>query len=233
MKRAILFLTVLALGLTSSFAQAAITTVPTGLNPGDQYYLAFVTSGGTTASSSAISFYDAFVNAQADSSPSQAVRDITWLALGSTQAVDAITHLNIAAHPIYLLDGTTMIATGGADLWDGSILHGLTIDQNGALFPSVAVWTGTDQFGVRLDPLGSQLVTSGSATAIDASWVAYGGTDANDFPDGNLYGFSELLTVPTATVPEPVSLAVWSVLAGCVVVYGARRVHRQPTPPSP
>ena len=46
---------------TASAVQAAIVTVPTGLNPGDQYRLVFVTSGTRDATSTNIADYNTFV----------------------------------------------------------------------------------------------------------------------------------------------------------------------------
>jgi len=43
-------------------AQAAPITIPTGLNPGDTYRLAFVTSTRTDALNSQINYYHNFVN---------------------------------------------------------------------------------------------------------------------------------------------------------------------------
>ena len=49
------------LGATMA-AQGAVTTVPTGLNIGDQYRLVFVTSTTRDAASTDISVYNTFVN---------------------------------------------------------------------------------------------------------------------------------------------------------------------------
>ena len=52
----------LALFGMASAAQAAPITIPVGLNPGDTYRLAFVTSTKTDALNSQIDYYHNFVN---------------------------------------------------------------------------------------------------------------------------------------------------------------------------
>jgi hypothetical protein len=58
-------LSVACLSMASHSASAAIVTVPTGLNPGDTYYLAFVTAGTITGTSTNIADYNAFAQSQA------------------------------------------------------------------------------------------------------------------------------------------------------------------------
>lgn len=211
--------------LTSSVAQADIITVPTGLNPGDQYYLAFITPGSRDATSIFIEDYDSFVNAQADLSINPAVGDITWLALGSTSYhnVSAKDHLNLDNHPIYLLDGSTIIADNSDDLWDGTLDATLSFGSDGGFYPMSEVWTGTRPDGaVSMYPLGMGPTIVGSTEKGTSWWVEWYPGDANQHRQ--MYAFSTLQTVPT--VPEPASLAVWVVFAGCAVVFGMRRRQR-------
>ncbi len=89
------------------FALAAILTLlttqlradamlPTGLAPGSEYQILFVTSGTTTATSSNIADYNNFVTQQATLAPGD-IGDIvpagtTWTAIISTAASAAITN---------------------------------------------------------------------------------------------------------------------------------------------
>ena len=108
--------------LFTTTASAAPITVPTGLNPGEQYRLAFVTSTTRDATSSNIADYNAFVTATANAVPELAELGITWKAIGSTSAVDAQdnTHTNVVLDgvgvPIYLLNDTLFV-NDNADLW--------------------------------------------------------------------------------------------------------------------
>ncbi len=214
-----------ALVLTASIAQAVPITVPTGLNVGDQYYLAFVTSGLRDATSSDIADYDAFVNAEADDSISPEVAAITWRALGSTLSVEAIDHLGLGEFPIYLLDGSNQVATGGIDLWNGDNLTApVLIDENGDLSTSLRAWTGTlvDGTASPLNSLGSANPIEGDvASLFTPDWVNFGNATSSNIK--SVYAFSELQTVP---VPEPASLAVWAVLGGSAVAFGLKRRQR-------
>ena len=79
---------VLLLG-TASQSLAQVTTVPPGLNPGDQYRLAFVTSTTRDATSTDIADYNTFVLGVANSSAALAALSTTWKAIGSTATADA------------------------------------------------------------------------------------------------------------------------------------------------
>ena len=98
----------------------------TGLEwaPGDTYRLIFVTSTTTTATSTDISTYNAFVQGVADGAGlgTGVSGPVNWNAVGSTATVDAIDNTGTAGpggSPILLMDGMTIIATDNADLWDG------------------------------------------------------------------------------------------------------------------
>ena len=100
---------------------AGIITVPTGLNPGDQYRLVFVTSQITNAESTDINYYNNFVTADANSVPTLAALNTTWTAIASTPTVDArdntLTNSNVASDtsvPIYNLENN-LVAT--SNLW--------------------------------------------------------------------------------------------------------------------
>ena len=104
--------------------------VPADLNPGDPYHLVFVTQGMRDGTSAAIADYDAFVNAEAALNPSVTGTGVQWYAIASTASVSARDHAVVGANvPVYLLDGTTKIADGYADIWDGSIDSTIDVDQ--------------------------------------------------------------------------------------------------------
>src|SRR3954463_16265743 len=78
---------------------------PAGLNPGDQFRFVFVTDGIRDATSTNIADYDSFVNAEAGGATYDGVV-VNWLAIGSTDSVDAIDHVGQANAPVFLSDGT-------------------------------------------------------------------------------------------------------------------------------
>jgi hypothetical protein len=85
---------------SASESRALPVTQPTGLNPGDQYRLVFVTTTSTTANlPGGIAAYNAIVQAEAASEPSINALGTTWHAVGSTAAVDART--NTGTDPPY------------------------------------------------------------------------------------------------------------------------------------
>ncbi len=187
---------------------SALTTVPDGLTPGAQYRLVFVTAGTHNGASTAIADYDAFVTSQANSSASLAALGTTWRVLGSTSAVDAITHTNTdpvsAGVPIYNLGGQ-LVASGNADLWDGSLTNAINVTQNGgALAGAVFTGTGVNGLGLFDRELGSNISTVqyGNSGLTNSGWttIDWLGSGAGLY----FYGISDVMQV----VPEPATLAL-------------------------
>lgn len=216
-------------------AWAAPITVPTDLNPGDHYRLAFVTSTTRDATSADIADYNAFVTAAANSVPDLLALGTTWTAIGSTAAVDARDNTGTnptmsTGVPIYRLDDTR-IANNNADLWDATLIDKLdTVEDGGpaglAHPASTLVWTGTRSDGTVFSTAGlggaSGTSAAGGFTSATSHWVVVG------FPQLQillpLYAISAELTV----VPEPGTMILACVgaaaLAGCML---RRRVHRK------
>jgi hypothetical protein len=174
--------------------------IPAGLNPGDHFRFAFVTDGIRDATSTNIADYDSFVNAEAAGATYKGVV-VNWLAIGSTDSVDAIDHVGQATAPVYLSDGTLVTtSTTAAGLWSGSILHTMNLDLAGNPVQT-SVWTGTNPTGTGFGgPLGSARPQTGASTDTASSWISSGRSYSGDLR--NLYGISSVLTVPH-TVPEP------------------------------
>ncbi|MFN7338951.1 MAG: PEP-CTERM sorting domain-containing protein [bacterium] len=226
--------------LGTSAAQAALVVVPTGLNPGDQYRLVFVTSGTRNATSSNINDYNTFVTNQVTGSALATqlttagfnLGTITWKAIGSTSATSAKVNTGTDGSqpdvPIYLIDGNK-VANNNADLWDGSIqtfINRTQIDTSG----TDSVWTGTNVGGSAQSPLGNSgfppMVTIGSPVQTDASWInMIGLSSSNSY---TLYGMSSVLTVPTpaVSVPEPSSLLGFITLGGLMLGGAVRKARK-------
>ncbi len=197
-------ITALSMVLMSISAFAAPITVPTGLNVGE----VFLTSLASTASSTNIADYNAFVQSQADASALGALG-----ATASTAAVDARdnTNTNPASPGVAIFNlGDALVANNNADLWDGTIGAPINVDENGNIGFASDPFTGTTSSGVAsANPLGSvfpDLVDTGTASAVTAEWITATGGETPDFFTRSLYAISDVLTVQAA-VPEPGTLA--------------------------
>lgn len=207
---------VAAVAFTATSALSAPITIPAGLNPGDQYRLAFVTTTTRDGTSSNIADYNEFVSAAANSQTELTALGTRWMAIVSTFTIDARdntgTNPSSTGVPIYLLDGNK-IADNNADLWDGNLDAALNITETGA--PTVLadddVWTGSTQFGLAFagarlgEGVGNVLV--GSSNSTNSLWIT--ANVESEFSQNSLYGISGVLTVTAVTtVPEPGALGV-------------------------
>jgi hypothetical protein len=225
---------------TASAVQAAIITVPTGLNPGDQYRLVFLTSGTRNATSANIADYNTFVTNQVTPTSalglSLAANNLspTWTVIGSTPTVNAKTNTltdpvaNASTSvPIYLIDGNK-VATGYSDLWDGQINIPINRTESDG-YPAVfSVWTGSSTDGTASAglSLGSMFTTIGNSSLTSASWI---GTSTPLFNSTlySMYGMSSVLTVPQAQpVPEPSGLIGYITLGSLMLGVAIRRAKK-------
>jgi hypothetical protein len=166
----------------------------------------FVTDGIRDARSTNIADYDSFVNAEAGGA-TYGGAVVNWLAIGSTDSVDAIDHVGQALAPVYLSNGTLVTTTTTpAGLWSRTLVHEIDLDL--AASPVLTfIWSGTNPFGTGFGgPLGSQTPSVGSTTDVGDAWIDSGRSNSGDLRP--LYGISPVLTVPqaSATVPEPSTL---------------------------
>ena len=209
---AILFTSVLA-GAT---AHAGIV-VPMGLNVGDKYYLTFVTQDWRDGSSANINDYNSFVQAQAAQNPALTGTNegVQWTAVASTSAVSAITNLGLLEYPVYLLDGTTLVAAGGSDYWDGTHSGPTNLSQFLTDRSAYRATTGSTQFGSAFPSryLGNGgNVRNGNPPDLGGTWAS--ASEAQPDTPEPFYAVSQLLTVaPVNPVPEPSTIIVWSLMS--------------------
>ena len=214
-------------------AEAAPVTTPTGLNPGDTYRLAFITSVTRDATSANIADYNAFVSGVANANTELAALGTTWTAIASTTTVDARDNTgtnpftNGAGLPIYLLDGSTKIADDNADLWDSSIDNPLNIDESGNTLNTL-VWAGTvgsgsaaggDLFGGPLGSVGFGGIEQGDSSATGVTWINIDDVPIDATGLFSMYALSGELTVQSSTaISAPGSaLAFGIVFAGLML----------------
>ncbi len=224
-----IILAVITLGLwgTARVEASIVINTPVGLTPGDTFRIAFVTDGTTIATLPTIAEYNTFVNTDAGAVTYNGI-SITFSAIGSTDAVSAISNIGQTGAPVYLIDGTKIAdsdTTSSGGLWSGTLLNPLNEDLSGSKFGAEPVWTGTRDNGDSVGglALGDTGTTDviGVTSETDDEWVATSQADFNR--SLQMYGISAELTVPA--VPEPSSIVIWLSAAGCGAV-GAKARRR-------
>jgi hypothetical protein len=216
------FLIALLLSVFSISANATAITVPTGLNPGDSYRLAFLTSTTRDATSPNISEYNAFVTGAASTAPELLALGTTWTVIGSTATVDARdntgTNPNDATGvPIYLLNNTKL-ADSNLDLWDNAIDTAFEVNEFGNTVAPVNMWTGTGPDGTESVgfALGTASAIYGVSSVTNSSWILSGQAAASAARP--LYAISGNLTAPV-----PIPAAVWLFGSGLGLLGWMRR----------
>jgi hypothetical protein len=204
-------------------SRAVPITVPTSLNPGDQYRLAFVTSTTRNATSTNIADYNAFVDGVAELIPQLAALGQDWKAIASTSAINARTNTSTdptpagsTGVPIFLLNDTKL-ADDYDDLWDGTIDVVFNVTESGSAVAASFAWTGSlddGQGSVTLE-LGTLRPRRGSTSVTSFAWIE--GAAASNAAANRLYAISDVLTV----VPEPSTTALLA--TGIFALAAARR----------
>jgi hypothetical protein len=152
---------------------------------------------------------------------------VTWKVIGSTDAVDARDNtstnptVNGIGEPIFLLDGSTIVANDYADLWDGSIQHIIDLTEQGAIstyWPFTGTYTdGTEAPGhpTSHGALGDGGEVGQGNSSSTTEWVWRTNTSAPRTQELQIYALSDPLVViggdPNApTVDAGVDMITWS-----------------------
>jgi hypothetical protein len=197
--------------LSGTATSAQITTVPSCLEPGDEYRLMFVTSTSRDATSAIMHEYNLFVRGVANSQPELAALSTQWYAVGGTATTSARTNTGIIASgdvPVFRLDGQ-MVVNDAYDLWNTQfqpLLNLVAIDETGALKTTFgAVFTGSYSDGtIGSLPLGATSVNFGAYTKLDTGWLRFGNNAATT--QNRFYAVSDPLTVPAGGGSTPIEL---------------------------
>ena len=206
-----LFAAILATKLENE--AVADAELPTGLAAGSKYQIMFMTTDGTTASSSNIATYNSFVTAQAKESPTLGGLRATWTAIVSTPTFSASNATNTTNVPIYDTRGDLLASSFPALRADPDFL-GPAYDQLGKINDQVWVWTGcwlpngslTSSYqGHTLstsEPIwGYDIAAFGDFHTYNQGWLCDDAASQNGYSDC-FYALSSPITV----VPEPASL---------------------------
>jgi hypothetical protein len=202
-------LAMVLLGSTAGYAGTIFTT-PTGLAPGTQYQLLFVTSDTSFATSSNIADYNTFVTNEAALNATLAAFDsangVTWTAIGSTTAVNANTNAP-SSGLVYNLENTELASSG---VYGGTLLSPVDFDENGNSSTN-DVWTGSTTSGTAaggINDLGQTFPNNGFANVATGAWIDSGnGIFSNN--GLSIYALSSVITVAqTSSTPEPGTLGL-------------------------
>jgi hypothetical protein len=220
-RRPQLAISALAVCLQTTAVMGQATFLPSDLNPGDPYHVAFVTFSGGDALSPDIADYNAFVTTQAEFTGAETENwGVNWYAIASTATVDARDNIPVSTAPVYLLSDVR-VADNATDLWDGDIQDLLSVNQNGDFDSSQNVWTGTQSDGTAFltQQLGTASPRIGFSGVTNSGWVSFGQSGGPSTLRA-FYGVSDVLFVP-----EPSSLGL--LLLGLAALYGAGRRQRR------
>jgi hypothetical protein len=216
---------ILALITTQLRADAVL---PTGLAPGSQYEIAFVTADTITATSADISYYNNFVRTEAEQSSTLASLGVSWNAIASTDSVNANANAPFnSSIPVYNTQGQLLADAANPLYGSPYALLAPMYTQTGNS-SATQVWTGSDPTGVELS---ANLISNGQVILIYAGlgdgepevgdthyynyWNWISSSDASASQSLPLYALS-------SPIPEPSTLVLFGIGAVSLLTYAWR-----------
>jgi hypothetical protein len=218
-----------ALGVHTSTARAGfVINTPSGLTPGDTFFVVFLDSTTHPATSTNIDDYNKFIHDDAAGITCPGGTIGAWQVIGATNANNAASPLftNTTA-PVYDLLGTNLAPSGVDYLATGYAPH---VDQNGLQPVLGDVWTGLN---------GNKVATfNGNSLALGSTFAVAFGLAGDRMSNGGLlyaelsgtseshllYGYALLTVGPTTSaVPEPSTLTLLGIGSLGLLGYGWRR----------
>jgi hypothetical protein len=247
MKRGLMVACFAAMLVAGRLADAAVINgqfVPDSLvnTPGAKYRLIFVTSGSINGLSNQVSTYNNFINQQVAGTPLDTGFNYGWQAVMSTASGDRIAK-NVMTGPdaIYNMAGQQVANSGNAMLAANpnasiSLINAINFDQNGTSVGEGYVWTGSLSDGnpanggvaggdlrVGSYSTGTSPGTTmlGASSATNENWLKFAQVNQQSGFNfvARVYAVSGVLTA----VPEPSTIALWSICAGAVGLVAWRK----------
>jgi hypothetical protein len=250
MKRGLMVACFAAMLVAGRLADAAVINgqfVPDSLvnTPGAKYRIIFVTSGSINGLSNQVSTYNNFINQQVAGTMLDTGFNYGWQAVMSTASGDQIAK-NVMTGPdaIYNMAGQQVANSGSAMLaanHSGSVLllNAIGYDQNGTSASEGYVWTGSmndgspayNIAGITADlrvgsySSGTSPGTTmlGASASVNEKWLRLTQVGQDIVPGipfvARVYAVSDVLTA----VPEPSTIALWSICAGAVGLVAWRK----------
>jgi hypothetical protein len=247
MKRGLMVACFAAMLVAGRLADAAVINgqfVPDSLvnTPGAKYRLIFVTSGSINGLSNQVSTYNNFINQQVAGTMLDTGFNYGWQAVMSTASGDQIAK-NVMTGPdaIYNMTGQQVANSGSAMLAANpnasvSLINAINFDQNGTSVGEGYVWTGSLSDGnpanggvaggdlrVGSYSTGTSPGTTmlGASSATNENWLKFAQVNQQSGFNfvARVYAVSGVLTA----VPEPSTIALWSICAGAVGLVAWRK----------
>lgn len=217
-----------------------IIGTPSGLSPGDQFRIVFLTVGTTQATSGDIGSYNTFVTNDAISQAGGIGNNVmyggtvlTWKAIASTNTVSAISNIGSFGVPVYLASGTRVTSSDTlTGLWSGSLQAPINEFLTAPFFFGTSVWTGTLPDGSSNGSFtlgsGSEFgSTPGMSNKSNDEWVETGAVPSNF--SSNMYGISQVLTASSVPEIDPAGMgSACAFIAGALALVERRRLKLKP-----
>lgn len=224
--------------LYSQFSLAQVAPpeglIPTGVNPGDEFYIIFAGSDTLNGAQTSATYVNYAASVKQNDPDTDAVTG--WTTLFGHDDASLVTLSAFGANtsqPIYNTNGD-LVAPNAAAFFSSSQTSAIGFDEGGNSY-SGNVWTGFNftgsNTGIGDDSLGgndslTDGCLAGTSTATDQQWAASVLAGGNGCAGANLplYVLSPLFAVPSSPQSVP-TLPIWAFLISMLGLGFAARSH--------